>query len=97
MSGGYFEYSQYRMLSTIEELTVLIGDNGQNCDGEEANEYCCPYNYPPHIIKEFETGLELLKKAQIYVNRIDYLVSGDDGEESFISHLNEELEKVYEQ
>ena len=94
MSGGYFEYNQYRMSTMIEELDVLISDNGSNCDGEDTNEYCCPYNYPPHIIKEFEAGLGLLKKAYVYIHRIDWLVSGDDGEESFIARLNEELEKV---
>ena len=38
--------------------------------------------------------LFLLKKATIYAQRIDWLVSGDDGEESFLSRLKEDLEQL---
>jgi len=39
----------------------------------------------------------MLKKAQIYAQRIDYLISGDDGEESFRERLKEELDKLAKQ
>jgi len=35
--------------------------------------------------------VEILKKAKIYAQRVDYLLSGDDGEESFLRRLKEEL------
>ena len=40
--------------------------------------------------------IDILRRAEIYAQRVDYLISGDDGEESFHSRLKEELEK-YEQ
>jgi len=34
----------------------------------------------------------VLRKAAIYAQRIDWLLSGDDGEESFLERLKEELD-----
>jgi hypothetical protein len=39
-------------------------------------------------------GIEALKRAQIYAHRIDWLLSGDDGEESFLRRLEEELNEL---
>ena len=36
----------------------------------------------------------MLKKAYIYAQRVDWLLSGDDGNESFIERLTEELNKL---
>ena len=40
-------------------------------------------------------GLIALKVAAIYAQRIDWLLSGDDGEESFKRRLKEELDALY--
>ena len=53
-------------------------------------------NYTEETIKEFRNAIDILRRAEIYAQRVDYLISGDDGEESFHSRLKEELEK-YEQ
>ena len=45
------------------------------------------------MIDEFKKGLDLLRKAAIYTQRIDWLVSGDDGRESFIERLEEDLKE----
>ena len=42
-------------------------------------------------LKEFEKGMEYVRLAQIYTQRIDWLLSGDDGEESFYQRLKEDL------
>ena len=39
-------------------------------------------------------GYWILRKAAIYAQRIDWLLSGDDGEESFIRRLYDELEQL---
>ena len=49
------------------------------------------YKYSKETIKEFKKGLAILKKAYVYAQRIDWLLSGDDGEESFHERLKEEL------
>ena len=39
-------------------------------------------------------AVKALKIAQVYAQRVDWLFSGDDGEESFLSRLEEELKKL---
>ena len=46
------------------------------------------------IAEEFKKGLIILRQAHIYTQRIDWLVSGDDGEESFITRLAEDLKEL---
>lgn len=46
------------------------------------------------VLEEFKKGLEILKKAAIYAQRIDWLLSGDDGEDSFKRRLKEELDEL---
>jgi len=38
--------------------------------------------------------LDLLRKAEIYAQRIDWLVSGDDGNDTFLKRLEEDLNKL---
>lgn len=59
-------------------------------DGEE------PYyrDWGWKTVAEFRRAVAVLKQAMVYANCIDYLLSGDDGEESFHERLKEELEKL---
>lgn len=52
------------------------------------------YKYPDEVIEEFKRAVYLLRKAQIYAHRVDWLLSSDDGEETFLERLNEELKKL---
>lgn len=51
------------------------------------------YKYPDDIIAEFKNAIHYLKMAKIYTQRIDWMVSGDDSEDSFRQRLKEDLEK----
>lgn len=51
-------------------------------------------DYTEETIDEFRKGVEILKKARIYAQRIDWFLSGDDGEESFHRRLKEELKQL---
>ena len=57
-----------------------------------------PYfpDYTEETIKEFRKGVDVLKKAQVYAKRIDWLISGDDGEESFHKGLKKKLKELEE-
>ena len=78
MSGGYFDYNQHQIRQTADEVESLIHEN----------------EYPPEIMAKFKKGLKLLLKAEIYVQRIDWLVSGDDGEENFLIRLKDDLKQL---
>lgn len=58
-----------------------------------------PYfpDYSEETINEFRKGVYILKKAQIYANRIDWLMSGDDGEDNFHKRLKEKLKELEEE
>ena len=53
-----------------------------------------PFDYNKETIKELKKGLAILRKAYIYAQRIDWLLSGDDGEESFHKRLKKELDNL---
>lgn len=87
MSGGRFDYLQHRLSEIYEAIEYEISENSNT-----SLEY--PYNFSDETIEEFRKGIEYLKKAQIYSHRIDYLLSHDDGEESFHERLKEDLSKL---
>lgn len=51
-------------------------------------------DYTPETLREFRVAIGYLRKAAIYAQRIDWLISGDDGEDSFHERLKEDLEKL---
>ena len=52
------------------------------------------YNFSEETIDEMKKGLDYLRKASIYAQRIDWLISGDDGEEEFHERLIEDLNNL---
>ena len=87
MSGGHFDYKQHIINDISEEIEEVIKDN------DIKDEWGYSYDYPESVLLEFKNGIEILRKASIYAQRIDWLLSGDDGVESFHERLKEELEK----
>jgi hypothetical protein len=108
MSGGHWDYLQYRFTDVVEDIQNIVERNGKEKTREELKneswrdpewyekypEDKFHHKYPDEVIKEFNKGAEIIKKAQVYMQRIDWLLSGDDGEESFIERLKEDLEKL---
>ena len=94
MSGGRFEYIQYRLTEPIEDIDRLIETN----DSKEIGDYDIPVGrgYSDETIAEFRRGLAIIKQAQVYMQRIDWLVSDDDGEGRFHERLAEELAEILE-
>jgi len=92
MSGGHFDYQQYRLQDIADEIVKLIHRN----DDQTPNDWGCPRggSYSEAALKEFWTAVQLLRQAQTYTDRIDWLVSGDDGEEMFHQRLKADLQEV---
>jgi hypothetical protein len=80
MSGGHFNYSQYHIQSIADEIEGIIGENR--------------YDFSDETINRFAEGLTILKMAYIYTQRIDWLLSGDDGEEYFHRRLVDDIAKA---
>ena len=52
------------------------------------------YSYSPKTIAKFKLARMALLCAEIYAQRIDWLVSGDDGEDSFHSRLDADFDAL---
>jgi hypothetical protein len=83
MSGGFFDYQDASINDMVEKIKKVIDENN-------IIEW---YHYSPETIEEFKNAVDILEKASIYAYRIDWLISCDDGEDSFHEGLNEDLEK----
>ena len=109
MSGGAFDYKQHNISMIADEVEQIILNNGRPKTREELKdeswgrnpewyemypEDLNHYKYPDGVIEEFKKGLDILRKAHVYAQRIDWLISGDDGEESFRERLKEDLDKL---
>jgi hypothetical protein len=88
MSGGRFQYSQHRLFDIVEEIKEIIEHNTIPNEWGDAN------NFSDETILEFRNGIAALKRAYVYAQRIDWLVSGDDSEPYFHTRLQEDLKEL---
>jgi hypothetical protein len=79
MSGGYFDYEQCRMQNMADRLASVIETNDE---------------FSQETLAEFRKGLVLLMAAAVYLERIDFLLSSDDSEESFHERLHHDMDKL---
>lgn len=97
MSGGHFNYVQDRFRDEVfEKLTTEIALNKVQpfWIDKEQWEAEGKSRWKPETIKEFRKGLKKAKEAYVYIQRIDWLLSGDDDEEeTFHKRLKEELKQ----
>lgn len=104
MSGGHWDYIQSRLTYVYEDIESLIEKNGKLKDKDDLHfdpefydkypEELSYYKYPDEVIAKFKEAIPIIKQAQVYMQRIDWLLSGDDGEESFIERLKEDLKDI---
>lgn len=92
MSGGHFHYAQYKIGQIADEIEHLIETN----DSDELNDWDDPVGrgYQPEVIERFKLAIATLRKAEVMAQRVDWLVSGDDGEKSFLRRWDEDLNKL---
>jgi hypothetical protein len=92
MSGGHWNYSQSYIQDIADNLGELIHTN--DFKGTDRYGYPIGNHYSPETIAEFEKAVKALKTAYIYAQRIDWLLSGDDGEDSFHKRLQAQLKEL---
>lgn len=92
MSGGHFDYRQNQLLDIADEISEEIRTNDSTKDngwgGTIGNQYS------KETIDKFKEAAKELRIAQVKVQRIDWLLSGDDGEETFHKRWVEDLTQV---
>jgi len=82
MSGGHFDYKQWFIDDIADEVYGLIARNNSS----EMDEL-----FDDNTIDKFKEAALTLRRASRMAHRIDWLVSGDDGQESFHKRWEEEL------
>ena len=86
MSGGHFGncgYDYYKVAQFADELEQEIATNNT------INEYGDKHNYDPDVIDYLEAQLPKLRKMAEIMRHIDYLYSGDHGDDSFLLRVKE--------
>ena len=96
MSGGRFNYDQFKIGEIADEIQEELDRQGQQIPDDG---WCYSYDglyetYPEEVQEAMKKGVEMLRVAHIYAQRIDWFLSGDDGAENFIRRLREDLIKL---
>lgn len=89
MSGGRFDYFQYRIAEIYDSIENEIEHNNEDPGwwGEFRG-----YRYEDDTLEIFKKAIAFLKIAEVYANRIDYLLEGDDGENDLQRRLKQDLD-----
>ena len=88
MSGGEFDYKQYQIGDIADAIELLIEDNLFK------DEYGYCRNYSAETLDKFVEAVKALRIAEAYATRVDWLVSGDDGEDTFHQRLRADLNEI---
>lgn len=87
MSGGHFGncgYDYYKVAQFADELEVEIQNNNKKLD-----EYEYAPNFSPETINYLRKQLRLMRYVAEIMRHVDYLYSGDHGEDSFMVRVKE--------
>lgn len=92
MSGGHFGncgYDYYKVAQFADELEEEIQRNGKKREdcGYYGEEYAP--NFSPETIRYLRKQLRQMRKMAEIMRHIDYLYSGDHGEDSFMVRVKE--------
>ena len=101
MSGGHFDYKQYQINEIADSIERELNRQGKEKPKDELYgdaEYFKKYpeeqyyyTYSEIVQEKMKEAVRQLKIAAIYAQRVDWFLSGDDGDESFIERLEEDL------
>jgi hypothetical protein len=76
MSGGHYDYQQHAVSNLAADLEETLNED---------------LELPEKIRGDILLAIGLLKRSAIYVQRLDWLLSGDDSEETYRQRLEEEI------
>lgn len=77
MSGGYFEYNQHHIIDILEKVNELHISDFEETDSK--------------LEDDIEHLRDLLEECYTRTQRLDWLLSGDDGLETYHERLTKEL------
>jgi hypothetical protein len=81
MSGGHFGYRQGAIVDIADSIDDEIYGNKFT---------------DPNTVTLFQDAVKALRLAHVYANRIDWFLSGDDGEETLHKRLAHDLHRLWQ-
>ena len=105
MSGGAFEYQQYHIEEIADSIEQEIIEAGREIPQEiwvKNHWYGSSYDdtdrtYPTYERKTIDImkrAVYVLRMAYIYAKRVDWMLSGDDSEDTLVKRLDKELKEL---
>ena len=104
MSGGFFDYRQHSIDDIADSIENCLRQQGKLKPKDELysdDEYYIKYpedlvhyTYPEDVQEKMREAVTLLRVAAIYADRVDWFLSGDDGEREFLERLDEDLKEL---
>lgn len=79
MSGGHFDYHQFRMREIAEEIEKIAKSG----------------TFREDVLNRFSEAAHTVNQAADMVQRVDWLLCYDDGEDSFIRRWEEEVREYW--
>jgi hypothetical protein len=77
VSGGHFNYVQYKMDDAANEIERHVRWGGE----------CLK----PETLARFQAAVDTLRTAAKMLHRVDWLLSDDDGEETFLARWDKDM------
>lgn len=93
MSGGHFDYQQYR----IDDIAYQLARDIKKYENGYTDEYGDTWTYSSETIAKFKQTLLTLRQASEMVQRVDWLLSADDCEDSFHERWEAEVPKQFDE
>lgn len=106
MSGGTFDYSQRTIELIADDIEQTILEAGRKIPDVLLEEHQHRYSreipleeqyyssYNRKTMEIMKRAVYILRMAYIYAQRIDWMLSGDDGEDDLVRRLNQELHEL---
>ena len=104
MSGGHFNYNQYKIREIADSIHLELDRMGKEKNFRKMDmrsEWYETYPeeryhtvYSPEIVEKFKEAVISLRQAEVYAQRIDWYLSGDDGDATFLLRLEQDLTKL---
>ena len=96
MSGGKFDYNDWHIHAIAESIDNELSKMGKEIPEDEWG-YYFDSKYPDYseeVKAQFKKSVRYLRVAYILAHRIDWLLSGDDGEDTFLERLDNDLNEI---
>ena len=94
------EFIDFWKVNPLGERLPEVWDSQEKCwrlaTSEEIQKHNSEpvFQYRDEEIRAFREGIRAIRRAAVYLERIDWLLSGDDGEEAFQERLAEQLAEL---